>query len=116
MGNKEAGNVMEGAGGLRMLRRPDPRREKAEIMTQKRDIFVELAKGFDALQQQRKGKLTLRTGKGQGARGKANPRQFCFPRRGECPREVASVTPGFWTLPADQSAYLGKLGTRTRRT
>lgn len=30
-------------------------------MTQKRDIFAELAEGFDALQQQRDGKLTLRT-------------------------------------------------------
>ena len=34
-------------------------------MTKKRDIFAELAEGFDALQQQREGKLTLRTFKVQ---------------------------------------------------
>ena len=33
----------------------------AGIMTQKRDIFAELTEGFDALQKQREGKLTLRT-------------------------------------------------------
>ena len=30
-------------------------------MTKKRDIFAELTEGFEALKQQRKGKLTLRT-------------------------------------------------------
>ena len=30
-------------------------------MTKKRDIFAELVEGFDALEQQREGKLTLRT-------------------------------------------------------
>jgi putative transcriptional regulator len=30
-------------------------------MTKKRDIFAELTEGFDALKQQREGKLTLRT-------------------------------------------------------
>jgi putative transcriptional regulator len=30
-------------------------------MTKKRDIFTELTEGFDALKQQREGKLTLRT-------------------------------------------------------
>ena len=30
-------------------------------MTKKRDIFSELTEGFDALKQQREGKLTLRT-------------------------------------------------------
>jgi putative transcriptional regulator len=34
-------------------------------MTKKRDIFAELTEGFDALQQQRQGKLTLRTFKVQ---------------------------------------------------
>lgn len=34
---------------------------KANIMTKKRDIFAELTEGFDALKQQREGKLTLRT-------------------------------------------------------
>ena len=34
-------------------------------MTKKRDIFKELTEGFDALQQQREGKLTLRTFKVQ---------------------------------------------------
>jgi putative transcriptional regulator len=34
-------------------------------MTKKRDIFAELTEGFDALKQQREGKLTLRTFKVQ---------------------------------------------------
>ena len=34
-------------------------------MTKKRDIFAELTEGFEALQQQREGKLTLRTFKVQ---------------------------------------------------
>lgn len=54
MDNPEAGDVIERTGSS-----PVPR--KANTMTKKRDIFAELSEGFEALQKQREGKLTLRT-------------------------------------------------------
>ena len=47
-------------------------------MTKKRDIFTELVEGFDALKQQREGKLTLRTFKVKSkAAPNPTPKQPC---------------------------------------
>lgn len=52
-------------------------------MTKKRDLFTELAEGFDALLQQREGKLTLRTFKVQ-SKPEHNEKLETRPHQTEC--------------------------------
>jgi putative transcriptional regulator len=65
MKNPEAGDVIQGTGGLRKVRFKDSSRGKGkrnggEKKMKKRNLFDELVEGFDTLKKERDGKITLR--------------------------------------------------------
>lgn len=72
----------------------------------KRNLFAEIAEGFDALANERAGKQTLRTHKVE-----LQPLpEVTAEEPGDFARAPAPVAPGVCWLPANQSTDIGELG------